>query len=460
MANTTPSDFTIPETWQGQLSSREARWSDLLRIGLVIVPPIFLLVIAYLYLIFYLALLGENNLMPENVTGFSIFLLEIILVGIGLLPLVSALAFLALLFRNGANLFVDLYNPPKPVSGNRKSEKVGSLIRRRVLGVPPMPAPLDKIISYPFILFKEPILEKDHWARWLGGPATLIIYDGVALYLERCNRFSRVVGPGMPIPFLDRYETIKAVVDLRLISASREIPRVWTKDGIPAHLVVKFDCQINNTRANNGLLVYPFDPAEVKKVVERMVVRFSHDKSSLVETEWVENTWGRISGILAAYIASHRMDELFLTEHGDIHILSKTATETLMKRFNDSLKDDGVRILSFKILDAILPDSINTQRVEYWQAEKKSDIVTRNGETQANRFRSQEKSNAEAQRDIMSVIMNSLERMDKDNVTESLLFSLSNILEQELDDPVVRTYIANESLNVLEKLREMVNRQF
>ncbi len=76
-------------------------------------------------------------------------------------------------------------------------------------------------------------LKKDEWTTWLacnlGGPLLLIVFDGSALYIERGNRFSRIVGPGAA--YLERYETIKYAVDLRAKVKTDKI-EVWTKDGI------------------------------------------------------------------------------------------------------------------------------------------------------------------------------------------------------------------------------------
>ena len=127
-------------------------------------------------------------------------------------------------------------------------EKISVLIQRRLLGLPPFPVPLNTIVSYPTILITKPELEDSHWGRWLGGPAILVIYDGFAAYLERGNKFSRVVGPGFPPPFLERYERIKEIVDLRPQTKTGFV-EPWTKDGIRIKLMLKAEVQVDSSVA-------------------------------------------------------------------------------------------------------------------------------------------------------------------------------------------------------------------
>ena len=118
----------------------------------------------------------------------------------------------------GANYFAikffsDFYRPPDGVVPSK-------LINYRLYGKTKLPPPLNMLSTFKFIIIKDGQIDKpDKWTAWavrhVGGPISLIVYDGCALYLERGNRFSRVVGPGDKVPFLEWYETIKYVVDLR-----------------------------------------------------------------------------------------------------------------------------------------------------------------------------------------------------------------------------------------------------
>ena len=106
-----------------------------------------------------------------------------------------------------------------------------------------------------YIIAKDgEIDKKDKWPAWsacnLGGPLSLIVFDGSALYLERGNRFSRVVGPGEKIPFLEWYETIKYVVDLRPKMKTDKFD-VWTKDGIKIKFEIQIECRIGDPSKND-----------------------------------------------------------------------------------------------------------------------------------------------------------------------------------------------------------------
>ena len=132
------------------------------------------------------------------------------------------------------------------ISDEVEGVNVGKLIQRRVFGVPPMPGFLSSIVSYQFIVIdKDKLDEKFSWAYSLGGPAKLIVYDGFAVYLERGGKLSRVVGSG--IAFLERFETIRDIIDLRPQIKDISI-EAWSKDGIQMTIHVHLECQILSTK--------------------------------------------------------------------------------------------------------------------------------------------------------------------------------------------------------------------
>jgi hypothetical protein len=198
---TSPDLTTDSAKWHQQFSAAQSQWQDMKRTGEFIVVIAFLVVIATLYAIAYATNQFDRWLFETTTqTLFYIFLLRILLVI--LTPTIMLFVGLRFIFRQAGELIRNVYQP-------KTDEKVPALIRSRLLGVLPTPPPLNRVVSYPTILITNPELDETHWGRWLGGPATLVIYDGFAAYLERGNKFSRVVGPGFPPPFLERYERIK-----------------------------------------------------------------------------------------------------------------------------------------------------------------------------------------------------------------------------------------------------------
>ena len=146
------------------------------------------------------------------------------------------------------------------------------------------------------------ILNGGEWPAWMvrniGGPLSLIVLDGSALYIERGNRFSRVVGPG--ISFLERHETVKYAVDLRTKSNTGNFD-VWTKDGISINLTVRIEYRIGDPQKTNPKLVYPYDPVAVKKAIERHSLRWPDPTKEPGEFTWEDAAWGQVTGVLPSY---------------------------------------------------------------------------------------------------------------------------------------------------------------
>jgi hypothetical protein len=358
-----------------------------------------------------------------------------------------------------------------------EDEKLGRLIRRKLLGVIPVPPPLHNLIKYPFVVIKGPALAENHWARWFGGPATLVIYDGVAVYLERGNKFSRVVGPGLPMAFLEQHERIKEIVDLRPQTRTDAVTP-WTKDGIRIKFTIRAECQIDAgaeaVAHSSQKFRFPFDPLAVKMAVERMTVR-ADSRGELYEGSWLDGAWGTITGIINAYIAGHTLDELFLASEADkILTLAPAASGTFVKieqvlsykikeqleKAKGNLAQNGVKVLSVQIISVEVPAQVQELRGKYWESAKERIAALRNSRAEADRIRIREQAHAEAQRTMLNTITQRLEKVDPSNLTEPLILSLSGILDQGLDDPIVRPLIAKESFAVLERVRRMLNEGF
>jgi hypothetical protein len=204
----------------------------------------------------------------------------------------------------------------------------------------------------------------NHWSTWLGGPAPLIIYDGFAVYLERGNRFSRVVGAGFPLRYLDTHEIIKAVVDLRPQIHESKVS-AWTKDWVKITIGTRVEFQIeagSPERPSDTQLVYSFNPLAVRKAVECTAVRMQNGK--LEESDWREFTVGKTMDLLAHHISSHLLDELLLHNEESGRMLSSEVMKVLIKNANASLKEIGSQIISLQIINVSIQPSVLPQQLD------------------------------------------------------------------------------------------------
>jgi regulator of protease activity HflC (stomatin/prohibitin superfamily) len=352
--------------------------------------------------------------------------------------------------------FADFYRPQKEGDASK-------IINYRLNGKIKLPPPLNLLSQFEYILVRDCKIEKmDKWPSWsalhVGGPIMLIVFDGNALYLERGSRFSRVVGPGEKTPFLEWYETIKYVVDLRPKVKTGEFD-VWTKDGIQIKLEARMECRIGNQANRNPAsnLVYPFDPVAVKKAVERLALRWpKRDEGEPEDFNWVDASWGQVTGIVPGYIGSRTLDDLLLDKRHSGQILSSDAMKELLAKLNGSTNVFGVYVTDFQIVKITPPKEVDDEQKEFWKAERQSIATVRDGQAKAFNIRSQEKVHAEAQRDLILAIANGLEKNKDRNYSDALLLSLSGVLDSSLQDPLMRAYLAKETLETLEKLRTML----
>lgn len=356
-----------------------------------------------------------------------------------------------------ASFFSDFHRPPEGI------EPAG-LIRYRLNGKSKLPPPFNRLSQFKYIMAKEgEIVKSDQWPAWmaraLGGPLLLIVFDGCALYLERGNRFSRVVGPGEKAPFLEWFETIKYVVDLRPKVYSGNF-NAWTKDGIKIEISARIECRIGDPKKKDpeGKLVYPYDPDAVQKAIERYAVRWpSCPEGEPTEFTWIDAAWGQVTGIIPGYIGSRMLDDLFIAKRNSGQILSPSAIQETLGKLNSATNGFGVYITDFQISETKLPQEVEKHQREFWQAEKQSATTIIDGQSRAFRIRTREKARADAQYDIILAIAEGLKKNRNGEFTEPVLLSLSGVLDESLREPLTRAYLAKETLDTLEQLRRILD---
>jgi hypothetical protein len=229
------------------------------------------------------------------------------------------------------------------------------------------------------------------------------------------------------------------------------------------------ECQINaceEALTNSQNLVYPFDPVAVKEAVEYTAVKQDPKTGQLYESDWLEGIWGNVSGYLARHISCHSVDEVALAENKEGHLSvgnmqTFQLAEDHIDRINNSLKENrcGAHVNNIHIL-LKFPQEVETKRIAYWQSEREKLSIIRASKAQADGIRIQQEARAKAERDVLDAITERLKRVGHENYTEPLLLSLTGILDNSLDDPLIRPIVAKNSLALLEQLRKTLKDKF
>ena len=385
---------------------------------------------------------------------------------VALIPFVTAILCIRYLLKRSIYLTRIFYGLPE-------NYEVSSLLTQRI-----MPPSLDDFSRPPIIKLRQAgDLAEKHWSRWLGGPAKLAIFDGVALYLEKGGKFSRVIGPGLPIPVLERNETIRLAIDLRPQIVTRKRIKTWTKDGIEVQFNLRAEFQVASSevaRKNSVILKkgkgatnlrFPYDPEAVKRVAESIAVKYNYESKLRSERSWERSALGTTVGKIKAYIAGHTIDELLLLDVNSPQLSSFKVSNELFQSINAGLLYDGSQILSLQIKEFLPVDQeISDKLLNFWEAQREIINMARVGETEAEGIRAKQRARTIAQQDLLNSLIENMDEINKDFVgidpdrfSEASILLLTQILEKSVSDPIIGTFIAREVLETLEILREQLD---
>jgi len=251
----------------------------------------------------------------------------------------------------------------------------------------------------------------------------------------------------------------------------------WNKDGIEVKLKLRAEVQIassEDAREKSVVLkegeeavhlIYPYDACEVQKVVERTAVKQNAEDKNLFETDWESAALGSVTGKIKAYIAGQSIDELLRDDKHSPQLSSFTISEELFHSINQGLDIAGSKLLNLQITDfSPIDEEISNDLIKYWEAKEQKYDAIRQGEIDAKRTRVAQRARTYSQQNLLDTLIKNLEELNHDagNVdparfTEASLLFLAQTLEQSLDDPLIGAYIARETLETLDKIREQLN---
>lgn len=442
-------------TWQTRYTKDSLQWDGLGKSGKLLIPTLLILAGGVLGITTYLVVLFNE----EKVSKMTLFLVMVLF----FIPFVA----IKYAFSQAVSFSKEFYTASK-----KQDVDISKLIKFKLLTPVPLPNFTKMFDKFPFITIKlADEFPDDHWARWFGGPALLVLYDGVAVYLERGNQFSRVVGPGLPAPSMEQHERIKAVVDLRPQIQTESI-KAWTKDGVQIEANIQIEVQIfasDEARRRSVILeegqsetnlLYPFDPEQVKKVVESVAVRTNVDTKELSETNWAGAAMGTITGKIKGYISGQSLDELLTQDENSPQLLSFQVSDGLLKDLRGVLANSAVYLIDLQVLD-VKPtqNKIAKLLVQYWEEKRKQEEEIRKGEAEAESIRATQNAYTIAYQEFVSMMLDQLgdsdgRKVDIESTKEAAVILLTHVFEKNLKDPMIGSFAAREMLKTLDAVRE------
>ena len=197
--------------------------------------------------------------------------------------------------------------------------------------------------------------------------------------------------------------------------------------------------------------MYPFYDKAVQAAVETASVRLGKEGQP-EKYDWVAGVCGSIEGHIRMHVYGNTINDLLRgtldeqaypdtarqsfreTDNGkpSTQLLSTDLRDLIQARVNKDIERLGARLINLQVTDVDKSSIVDNQWIENWEAEWKSVNTITAGEATAYQIRVQEKAHAEAQKDMILAITESLEKMDAQKLREPLLLSLSGCLKTVL----------------------------
>lgn len=285
----------------------------------------------------------------------------------------------------------------------------------------------------------------------IGGPGFVHIAAGNVALFERAGRPSKIAGAGRH--FIQRFETLREVVDLRDQFRTQEEIRALTKDGIPVtvrNVQVSFRVRTGSRRGERTPEeTYPFSPPAIRRIT------YGRNVAASGPSSWTDAALSAVAGAVRGLVSRSYLDDLIGA--GEIQsdaspadsatAASSTAPQDKptdpREKIKSELRSDpqyvrfaemGIELLWVSLGHIETPQDILDERIRAWQAAWRRQERVALARTEANTLRLMEWARGYARKAFIEKIAQSLP-MDKllnpDVVIIQFVEVLSNMLRSE-----------------------------
>lgn len=258
------------------------------------------------------------------------------------------------------------------------------------------------------------------------------------LALTKGNGYVRPTGPG----FVTLYhkEDIRSVIDLRVQMRQQPV-HVNTRDGIPVGTTLTAIFQVNQDRAANPQLLFPFD--------SKAIFHLSYLHTVNVEGKaygWTEQLTPRAAALLTAEMTQFNLDAL-------IHYPTTAVSplDEITRRIHQMLKGEfnakGVNVIAIKAGPLQLPKEVQEQNIANWRAEWQRKIKIEEATGQAEEIRRKKQARARAQVEIIQTIIQNLETMrqgGESDLYQVIVLRLIDALEEAVAADSPRMFVPQQ----------------
>jgi hypothetical protein len=293
-------------------------------------------------------------------------------------------------------------------------------------------------INYPHLLIADGVRSiqegETNPLDVIGGPGYVTIQPGNAVLFERLDRPSNVMGAGRH--YISRFERIKEIVDLKEREVTIALAGAMTKDRIEINIRdIYFRYQLwtsmkeKDSRRRIHSIPYSYSVGAIRDMVyNRTVTREGIQDWDTAVRAVIENEIG-------GYIRKHTLDELMLPHNSGEHPRDRISEVLASTRVRNRLKRVGVRLLWWDIghFD-IAEKQVDEQMLNAWKARWRGNASLLRETWQAQRQSYQDLGRAEAQAELLTGIIQSLEALNlpadsSRNLRNVILLHASRILE-------------------------------
>ena len=194
----------------------------------------------------------------------------------------------------------------------------------------------------------------------VGGPGFIHVTPGSAVLTELNGHVVRVVGPDSHA--IGRFESPRAVLDLRPQERKSEEIDIVTSDGIDLTATIRITFQVDSSgQPPTREQLYPFN-----NVAARQTAYAETNLSEGRIAEWDDLTLQIAISELTRLVTESRLDELINIEKQGIYPHPRIKSE-LERRVREIVLQHGVEIREIHLGRFELPDPVVHQTIRYWQ---------------------------------------------------------------------------------------------